>query len=182
MLSRTAWHLHQSLACDAFKKGKCSCSASQLTWTRVHVCLCPVHVHIHVSVVLCSVGNRRECQVSASQLSFMRTFASVRLLFLLSAAFCYDPWPRLAKSASQSSQTIVVGLCIWVTKQPLACSHAELCHASCWDTLSRSHKIHRLCAQSPDFKVVLEVFKNYKIERQRTWWNPAAVIIINGRY
>lgn len=181
MLSRTAWHLHQSLACDAFKKGKCSCSASQLTWTRVHVCLCPVHVHMFpLCCALLATGGNVRCRPRSYVLWGL--FASVRLLFLLSAAFCYDPWPRLAKSASQSSQTIVVGLCIWVTKQPLACSHAELCHASCWDTPSRSHKIHRLCAKSPDFEVVLEVFKNYKIERQRTWWNPAAVIIINGRY
>lgn len=126
MLSRTAWHLRHSLAWDAFEKGKRSCSASQLTWTGVHVRLCPVHVHMFpLCCALVATGGNVRCW----QLRFTRAFASVRLLVLLSAAFCYDPWPRLEKSVSQSSQTIVVGLCTGVTKQLLACSHAELCHA-----------------------------------------------------
>lgn len=98
-----------------------------------HMCMFASVPYVHVCfrcVVLCwQPAGMSGVARAALQLNVMRALASVRLLFLLSAAFCYDPWPRLAKSVSQSSQTIVVGLCIWVTKQPLACSHAELCHA-----------------------------------------------------
>ncbi len=100
------------------------------TKTCVCVCVClPLPVYICLScVVLCWQPVVMADVICASlQLSFMRAFVSVRLLFMLSAARCYNPWPWPAKSASLSSRSIVVGLCVSVAKQQLACSHTELC-------------------------------------------------------
>lgn len=115
-----------------------------------HICMFASVLCVHVCfrcVMLCwQPAGMSGVARAALQLNFMRALASVRLLFLLSAAFCYDPWPRLAKSVSQSSQTIVVGLCIWVTKQPLACSHCRTVSCRVAERLSLAHTKYIRCA------------------------------------
>lgn len=143
MLNRTVWHV--ALWLDWIQKEKCSCRpASVLTWRHIYVllpvCACTCACH-----VLCSVGVAGVIRASSPS-GFTGAFESVRLLFPLSAARCYNPWPRPAKSVSLSSRSIVVGLCVSVAKQQLACSHTEVCvMRSCrGQQLSQTHTLKEL--------------------------------------
>lgn len=159
--------LHCVSAGDGFMRKKCSCCPDSVLHEDIFMCWLPVCMYICLScVVLCwkPVGMAGVIRASL-QLSFTRSFVSVRLLFLLSAARCYNPWPRPAKSVSLSSRSTVVGLCVSVAKQQLACSHTELCvMQSCRGReLSQTHThlknyIHthtyNVCTSSANFKQI----------------------------
>lgn len=143
--AKEVWHVALRLSWRGIQKEKCNRHPAFLflTWTLT-ACVC-VWISPCARTFVCHVLAARRGMagvVRASlQLSFMRAFVSVKLLFLLSAARCYNPWPRPAKSASPSSRSIVVGLCVSVAKQQLARGHTELCvMPSCrgW-ALSQTH-------------------------------------------
>lgn len=78
MISRTAWHLHHSVACDAFEKGKCSWFASQLTWT--HVNFCPVHVNMFpLCCALLATGGNVRCRPCRFAVKFYEGFCKCEI-------------------------------------------------------------------------------------------------------
>lgn len=118
-----------SLASDAFKRGSAAVS---------------VNVHLFASCcALSATSGKGKCHTCLLAVKFYEGFCKCEVAVPAVSRMLLQSLTPATNLVSQSSQSIVVRLCILVAKQQLACSHTKLCHAELQrerDTLSLSNK------------------------------------------